>query len=510
MLTDYVPFGGLITQSAEILNNQENSEAFVNNSTNGSTLEYSDLTQNLQQQHQVLLQEHQQLKQHLQQLVQQNQHLQFQIQQYLREKEIPATVLEATATNGQASTTQEMASNLSSSWQTIPLRRQKRRNDDNSVGPSKKTNSEHDAVSSKNRYEHLSCDENLEATSKSDNINNTTTKGSIQEQDKYRTPPIFIPGVRAISDMIRSIKEVIKDEDFSYKLMKTYQDEAKITMNNVKIVPQTPDVYRKLVKHLNLKNIAHYTFQLKQERAFRVVLKNMHPTADEMELKEAIEAQGHKVRQIHNIKHRLTKAPLSMFFVDLEPQSNNKKIYDVEYLLHAKIRFEPPRKKREIVQCKRCQSYEHSFRYCTLPYSCVKCGKNHDSRTCTKTRDTPATCALCSRDHPANYKGCEVYQKIRNSKYPSQSQYCRNATQNITEGNNSSPLRSNQTIGTGRQLTYAQMTKHSQINNQNVSYENNLISIIQESFKKFESILAKQAEQISSLINIMTAIMKKL
>jgi len=30
-----------------------------------------------------------------------------------------------------------------------------------------------------------------------------------------------------------------------------------------------------------------------------------------------------------------------------------------------------------------------------------------------KTRDTPATCALCKGDHPANYKGCQIYKQIQ-------------------------------------------------------------------------------------------------
>lgn len=44
--------------------------------------------------------------------------------------------------------------------------------------------------------------------------------------------------------------------------------------------------------------------------------------------------------------------PLSLFFVDLEPNSANKNIFNIEYLLNAKITFEPPLKKPDIVQCK--------------------------------------------------------------------------------------------------------------------------------------------------------------
>jgi hypothetical protein len=35
---------------------------------------------------------------------------------------------------------------------------------------------------------------------------------------------------------------------------------------------------------------------------------------------------GHKVRNIINGRHRIIKQPLNIFFVDLEPASNNKDI----------------------------------------------------------------------------------------------------------------------------------------------------------------------------------------
>ena len=34
------------------------------------------------------------------------------------------------------------------------------------------------------------------------------------------------------------------------------------------------------------------------------------------------------------------------------------------------------------------------------------------STTCKKSKDTPAKCALCGEDHPANCKGCERYNEI--------------------------------------------------------------------------------------------------
>jgi hypothetical protein len=51
------------------------------------------------------------------------------------------------------------------------------------------------------------------------------------------------------------------------------------------------------------------------------------------------------VRNILNVKHRITKGPLSLFFIDLEPKEHNKGIYDMEFLCNMKITVEAPRPK---------------------------------------------------------------------------------------------------------------------------------------------------------------------
>ena len=68
-------------------------------------------------------------------------------------------------------------------------------------------------------------------------------------------------------------KEVGKDE---YK--------QKIS-NSVKILPANPDAYRKLTKLLKNLNANIHTYQLKQERPFREVLRNIHHSVDLDELK---------------------------------------------------------------------------------------------------------------------------------------------------------------------------------------------------------------------------------
>jgi hypothetical protein len=44
------------------------------------------------------------------------------------------------------------------------------------------------------------------------------------------------------------------------------------------------------------------------------------------DIKSAIEQLGHTVLNIHNIQQRRTNTPLSLLFIDLKPQDNNKDV----------------------------------------------------------------------------------------------------------------------------------------------------------------------------------------
>lgn len=75
--------------------------------------------------------------------------------------------------------------------------------------------------------------------------------------------------------------------------------------------------------------------------------------------------------------------------------------------------MEEPKKKRQIVQCSKCQGFSHTKGYCNLPHRCIRCGGQHESHVCEKPPTTPATCANCGESHPANYRGCRVLKELQ-------------------------------------------------------------------------------------------------
>lgn len=101
-------------------------------------------------------------------------------------------------------------------------------------------------------------------------------------------------------------------------------------------------------------------------------MQDMHSTVNMIELVQEITAKGYNVLNIHNVKNRVSKSPLPMFFVELEQKDNNKEIYNIQFVIKLKIRFEPPYEKREIIQCQSCNRYRHSKNYYHIIPRCVK------------------------------------------------------------------------------------------------------------------------------------------
>lgn len=161
------------------------------------------------------------------------------------------------------------------------------------------------------------------------NNNKYSADDVAEESEEVREgipPPIFIPCVSNISQMVKKITSVIPSEEFNYKSFRDGQ---------VKLLIKSIDSYRKIVKYLDVNKISFHTYQIKSERAYRVVLKGLHFSTPLSDIKAELLALGHQVRCIVNVKSQVTKQPLPMFFVDLDPGPDNKKIYDIRHINHA-------------------------------------------------------------------------------------------------------------------------------------------------------------------------------
>ncbi|KAL4120170.1 hypothetical protein QTP88_012900 [Uroleucon formosanum] len=224
-------------------------------------------------------------------------------------------------------------------------------------------------------------------------------------------PPIFVKGVICFTDLCSELIELIGVDNFS----------CKSSTDRLKIMTTNPASYRTLIHFIKDQKAEHHTYQLKEDKPTRVVIRNLHPSTSTELIKTELELCLFEVRQVTNVLHKINKHPLPLFFVDLEPTIQSNDIYKLTSLIHTKIKVEEPYKSKTISQCINCQDYGHTKSYCGYPARCVRCGALHSSSACPNPRDATPKCALCSGDHPSNYKGCSVYKDLQHRNKPKKS-----------------------------------------------------------------------------------------
>jgi len=80
----------------------------------------------------------------------------------------------------------------------------------------------------------------------------------------HKPPPLFIHGVINYGEMIKRITDTEEDEQYCKNCL---------AKNFIKINSLTPETYRKLVRYFQGNDIFYNTYQLKDERTYRIVNK---------------------------------------------------------------------------------------------------------------------------------------------------------------------------------------------------------------------------------------------
>ena len=358
-----------------------------------------------------------------------------------------------------------------------------------------------DELPTRNRYQVLTNN-----TQDESGENAGTTSETIPKPHP-KPPPIFVYDVVNYPKMVEQLKEIAEVEHYSTK---------SLANNVVKINCNTPEIYRRMITYMKERNIMYHSYQIKEDRAYRVVIKYLHPSVQTADIATELLQYGHKVRNIINARHHRTKESLNIF-VDLEPSDNNKEVYNIDRLQNKLIRIEPPRKFNTVIQCTRCQLYGHSKTYCNRPFLCVKCGGAHNSTTCKKSNNTPAKCGLCGGSHPANYKGCDYYRNIKRSNKvitnkPINQQKVHAPMIDWNEFPPMPIIPSGQSTNTHlNKRSYAEVTKNdSRYNNtQPASIDNNQLTLMRF-LDEFKQMFNQLIQQNSTVLNMLTALINKL
>lgn len=102
-----------------------------------------------------------------------------------------------------------------------------------------------------------------------------------------------------------------------------------------------------------------------------------------------------------------------LFFIDLDPNNNNSDLYEIKILIYSRVKVEDSKPFKDIIKCKRWQTFRHTAKYCTLPFGfCARYGEQQDCRKCSKPLDVSPKCFHCNEQHTANYRDYPIYKKL--------------------------------------------------------------------------------------------------
>lgn len=87
------------------------------------------------------------------------------------------------------------------------------------------------------------------------------------------------------------------------------------------------------------------------------------------------------------------------------------------------VKVEPLHKTFNLIpQCKRCQAFGHTQKYCMRDFIYVKCAGKHPTNRCPSSKDQKAKCANCRGEHLASYRGCIVAKEQKKKRKTTLSQ----------------------------------------------------------------------------------------
>ncbi|GFQ76871.1 RNA-directed DNA polymerase from mobile element jockey [Trichonephila clavata] len=208
-------------------------------------------------------------------------------------------------------------------------------------------------------------------------------------------PPITIDNVNHPAQLLKRIQTMTKE-----KLT------ARTRGKSIKLYPETPEAYHRIRKLIDDEKLEAFTFQFPSEKEYRVVIRGIPADMPVNEVVENLEELGIHPKECRVLINRKTGQPMPIFSIFLEKNEDNRNIYNLKELCFMKIVVETMRGKIGPAQCYRCQGFFHGSKLCTRNPKCVKCGKPHLTKDCTKTKNEDPTCCHCQGNHPANYLGC--------------------------------------------------------------------------------------------------------
>jgi hypothetical protein len=187
-------------------------------------------------------------------------------------------------------------------------------------------------------------------------VRQAETEGNNKHERKDpASTPIFVAGITNIQRLTAAIEQAANRLNYALII---------INSDAIKVMAKNSDYHKIITDILKEKKDEFHTYQPRQQRAYRVLIRNLHHSMQQKSVREEIESSEHKIRNLWNIRRRVTGYHLPLFFLDIELPANNIERYHIDYLQNMRVQTEPPHQKQNnIPQCKTCHAY--SIQRCT-------------------------------------------------------------------------------------------------------------------------------------------------
>jgi hypothetical protein len=258
------------------------------------------------------------------------------------------------------------------------------------------------------------------------------------------------------SKIIRPKPIYIKDKKYSdildtMKSLKIAKYSIKIISGGIKLSVEDVDSFKIVKTYFAAKEIEFYTYDLADEKTFKVVLYGLpvFECSEVLEFLKEVNIHPKEVKKLHIKKTRYEDD--AIYLISFPNGSTNMNdLRKVRYINYISISWAHYVRRGNITQCRRCQQFSHGTRNCYIQPKCVKCGEAHLSDKCPHEQlftanEKALKCANCKESHPANYSNCSVrlnyieYRKQLTEREKSKHQYQRSSR----NSNNYSPRNNN-------------------------------------------------------------------
>ena len=213
--------------------------------------------------------------------------------------------------------------------------------------------------------------------------------------------PVMVKSTLHYKEICQNIKSTVVDAEF--KLQGEY----------IRVYTKTIDQQRAVYHCCRENGYEYFVITPIIDRPLKVVIKGIPRDTPCSEIQEELSNMGYFVEKVVQIKRLRDKAPLPIFQIQLKKNEQVDQIYNIKHFMYLNVEVQKFIRPNQINQCYNCQGFGHSSANCNIRPKCVKCGQGHPSNTCSKSRETPATCANCSGNHPASYRNCPMFPKPR-------------------------------------------------------------------------------------------------